>query len=176
MQYDYLIYMFILIGFIYGLYRGIKREISFFIIFSVSTFVMVYYYDVIKNLICTYINISDLYSKMTSILTYANISEGFIEFLICGLSVFIIINLVLNGLMYLIFFNGRRRMMREISKRQRFIGGLLGILVGFELSIVMMIFLNGLVSFDFTGPISSLIIDKISYVSSLITSCQQVLS
>ena len=157
MQFDYFIYVFILIAFIYGMYRGIKRELSFLIAFSIAVFVPLYLYDTIKTLIESFISISSIYEKLSILTNIFNMSEGGFEFLIVYFVPFMLINFVLNGLLYAIIFKSIKVKRKDITKLQRFLGGLVGIIVGIELSLVMMIALNGLVSLDMSGFISNLL-------------------
>ena len=157
MQFDYFIYVFIFIAFIYGMYRGIKRELSFLIVFSIAVFVPLYLYDAIKGLIGSFIPISSIYEKISSVTSIFNMSEGGFEFLIVYWIPFILINFILNGLLYMIIFRNIKVQRKEISKLQRLLGGLIGIIVGIELSLVMMITLNGFISLDMSGFIANLL-------------------
>ena len=157
MQFDYFIYVFILIAFIYGMYRGIKRELSFLIAFSIAVFVPLYLYDVIKGLIESFIPISSIYEKISIVTNIFNMSEGGFEFFIVYWIPFILINFILNGLLYVIIFKNIKVKRKEISKLQRLLGGLVGIVVGIELSLVMMISLNSIMALDMSGFVSNLL-------------------
>ena len=109
MQFDYFIYVFIFIAFIYGMYRGIKRELSFLIAFSIAVFVPLYLYDVIKGLIESFIPISSIYEKLSIITNVFNMSEGGFEFFLVYWIPFILINFILNGLLYVIIFKNIKK-------------------------------------------------------------------
>ena len=70
---------------------------------------------------------------------------------------FILINIILNGILYLAIFNRLSIRRQTISTPQRLFGGLLGLVVGIELSIVMMLVLNGVMDFNMDGFISSIL-------------------
>ena len=104
MRFEYYIIMFIVIGFIYGLYRGIKRELSFFAVFSISVFLPLYLYDFIKSVMERIVNFSDIYPKLHVITDNFNISYGCFEFLCVYFVSFLMINIILNGILYLLIF------------------------------------------------------------------------
>lgn len=175
MQFDYFIYVFILIAFIYGLYRGIKRELSFLIVFSIAVFVPLYAYDFIKGIIERFVSIESIYNKIHVVTNLFNMSEGCFEFLIVFFVPFIMCNLVLNGILYASIFGTKKARRKEITKLQRFLGGLLGIIVGLELSMVMMILLNGVMEVDLNGFVSTILL-KMPKLSDFIALTSQIVS
>lgn len=157
MRFEYYIIMFIVIGFIYGLYRGIKRELSFFTVFSISVFLPLYLYDFIKSVMERIVNFSDIYPKLHVITDNFNISYGCFEFLCVYFVSFLMINIILNGILYLLIFNKVSIRRQSIRPMHRLLGGLLGLVVGLELSLAMMLCLNGIISVDMNGFISNLL-------------------
>ncbi|MBP5407611.1 MAG: CvpA family protein [Bacilli bacterium] len=154
MQFDYFIIVFIVIGFIYGMYRGIKKELSFFVVFSIAVFLPLYLYDFIKSFFERFVLIESVYNKLHILTDSFNISYNCFEFLVVYLIPFILINIILNGILYLAIFNRLSIRRQTISTPQRLFGGLLGLVVGIELSIVMMLVLNGVMDFNMDGFIS----------------------
>lgn len=158
MQFDYFIYVFLLIGFIYGLYRGLYRQLSFLVVFSICVFVPLYAYDFIKTLIDKILPIHNAYLKLHVLTDLVNMSEGGFEACIVIGVPFILGNIILNGILYLLIFRKAHIRRQSISVFNRLLGGVLGILVGAELSIIMVVFLNSIVSLDMSGPLSVMLL------------------
>lgn len=173
MQFDYFIYVFLLIGFIYGIYRGLYRELSFLIVFSICVFVPLYTYDFIKSLIEKMVSIHSAYVKLHVLTDLVNMSEGGFEACVVIGAPFILGNIFLNGLLYLFIFRRKNIRRQYISKLNRLLGGLLGIIVGAELSIILAICLNSALIMDMSGPLSTIML-KLPKLQEIINAALQI--
>ena len=172
MQYDYFIYTFLLIGFIYGIYRGLYRELSFLVVFSICVFVPLYTYDFFKGLIEKMVSIDSAYEKLHVLTNLVDMSEGGFEACVVIGIPFILGNIILNGLLYLFIFKRKAVRRQHMSTFNRLLGGLVGIIVGAELSIILAIFLNATLTIDMSGPLSTVML-KLPKLEELITLTMQ---
>lgn len=169
MPFEYVIYIMIFVAFLYGLYRGIKKELTYFISYTAS-FALVYFYiapfllkiDAISALIAkakTYINVFFEFTKINSFI---------VDFFVYYIIPFLIILGILNLIFKCLFFRKKNYLYEKKGFFQRVFGALLGILVGIQAVVFMMVILNACCVVNFDSSISQLIIKYLPNISILL--------
>ena len=159
MPFEYVIYIMLFVAFLYGLYRGIKKETTYLISYTAS-FALVYFYiapfllqiDVITDLLeqaKSYINVFFEFTK---------INPFIVDFFLVYILPFLIILGILNLIFKCLFFRKKDYLYEKKGFFQRVFGALLGLLVGIQAVVFMMIVLNACCLVNLDSDISQLII------------------
>ena len=173
MSYDYMIYIFIFIGLLFGFTKGFFKTLAGTIRIGASIAVIVFFYTNILDFVSNTIKIDfeAWYNNQNAqfVVNLLNINVDFYKFLIVGLPVIILINLIFAGLFKLIFFRNPKKM----SGKNKFFGGLMGLVQGVGFAIIFMFLICGLTEVTTTGYITTLLL-KIPNLAALISSVSQV--
>ena len=163
MIFEYMLYVFILIGFIMGFIRGWKQEIFAFLSMIISSLASILLYDVIKGVLGSVIDLNVIYEipVIKGIFNIFGFTYYTFEYLICGGTIFIISFLFLSIIFNSLFFRNTKKMDKRIddevnndktspkktssfNRGNRFVGGLIGLLTGLFLGLALLLPLSTL--------------------------------
>ena len=173
MPFDYVIIGFLIFGFISGMHRGLWNEISHFIILTASFAIILFGYNELINLFNLFIPMTNLYSKFVTIFDFLNIKLEYLNFVICCLSPVLLLDFIVTKIVYMIFFKEKKNKIKDTKKHKKLFGGLVGLLSGLVISMIIMIVFNGLVELNFSGPISSVLIEYVPNLKDIIVYASQ---
>ncbi len=167
MPFEYVIYIMLFVAFLYGLYRGIKKETTYFISYTAS-FALVYFY--IAPFLLEIDAIVDVLDQAKSYIyvffEFTKINPFIVDFLVVYILPFLIILGILNLIFKCLFFKKKNYLYEKKGFFQRVFGALLGILVGIQAVVFMMVILNACCVVNFDSYISQLII---KYLPNIVT-------
>lgn len=178
MIFEYMLYVFILIGFIMGFIRGWKQEIFAFFSMIISSLASILLYDVIKGVLGSVIDLNVIYEVpvIKGIFNIFGFTYYTFEYLICGGTIFIISFLFLSILFNSLFFRNTKKMDKRIddevnndktspkktssfNRGNRFVGGLIGLLTGLFLGLALLLPLSTLnSSINVSGFLTNIIL------------------
>ena len=178
MIFEYMLYVFILIGFIMGFIRGWKQEIFAFFSMIISSLASILLYDVIKGVLGSVIDLNVIYEVpvIKGIFNIFGFTYYTFEYLICGGTIFIISFLFLSILFNSLFFRNTKKMDKRIddevnndktspkktssfNRGHRFVGGLIGLLTGLFLGLALLLPLSTLnSSINVSGFLTNIIL------------------
>ena len=178
MIFEYMLYVFILIGFIMGFIRGWKQEIFAFLSMIISSLASILLYDVIKGVLGSVIDLNVIYEVpvIKGIFNIFGFTYYTFEYLICGGTIFIISFLFLSILFNSLFFRNTKKMDKRIddevnndktspkktssfNRGNRFVGGLIGLLTGLFLGLALLLPLSTLnSSINVSGFLTNIIL------------------
>ena len=169
MPFDYVIYLMLFVAFIFGLYRGIKRETTYAVSYTVSFFlVFLFLAQSLKSISFVNEGISIVQELCKNVFSYLKINVFLIEFVLVYIIPFVIINGLLNLIFRLIFFRKKSYMFEKKTFIQRICGGLLGFIVGVQATILILCVLNAFIALDLSGSISQLLIEIMPSIKNII--------
>lgn len=153
MIYEYMLYVFLGIGFVIGLIRGLYKEIINLVSMIVAFVVTLFTFTKIYNYLNILYPIENIYSKVT-FLKYIGIGSNNFKFILIAIPLFLlifgIISIIFNG----IFFNNKKMMRGNVKTGNKFLGGVLGIASGLVLGLLLMFaFVSGSFTIDNHGPL-----------------------
>lgn len=173
MPYDYMIYIFIFIGLLFGLTKGFFKTLAGTIRIGGSIAIIVFFYGNILDFMTSTIKIDFEAWYNNSIAQIAvnlfNINIDFFKFLIVGLPIIILINVIFAVLFKLIFFRNSKKM----GSGNKLFGGLMGLVQGVGFAIIFMFLICGLTEVTTTSYVCTLLL-KIPNLGALISSVSQV--
>jgi len=154
---EYMLYIFIGIGFMMGAIRGWKKEIFAFISLLASLFCVLFLYQPLSAKLLTVVDFYQIYqiNIVNKILGWFNISYFTFEFVIIGGLLFVLTFSILSIIINSVLFNTKRVIAGKAKESNKFLGGLIGLASGLVLGIFFMfpiissntyIFLNGYIT------------------------------
>ena len=159
MIFEYMLYIFIIIGFVMGFIRGWKQELFAFLSMFVSFIACLYLYEPIKTAIFSIVDLHSIFdiSIVNYIFTLFGFSYYTFESLLIGGLIFLVFFLVLSIIFNTLLFRKTKKMDRKIEKDinvndtvtkkkassfgggSRLLGGFVGLVTGYVLGLVLIV-------------------------------------
>lgn len=169
MPFDYVIYLMLFIGFLYGLRNGIKHEIKDLISYTVSFVLVFLFIGPLLLKIEALVNIIEMAKEYCKVVfDFMKINTFFIDFVAFYIIPFLLIRLILDGFIKLLFFNKNKHLMEKKGFFKRLSGGVLGLVIGVQLSIFMLVVLNSFMKLNLEGTLTQIIIKYFPDIKSII--------
>ena len=139
---EFMLYVFIGVGFFTGIVRGWKKELCVLIALFASLATVIFTYDIIKEIMDGVYPVTNIYNVgiVKKIFEFLTVSEKTFEFMVYGAIPFVIIYVIVTSICNAIVFSPKKIISAKFNEGNKFLGGLVGLGSGLVLGIFFMLF------------------------------------
>lgn len=139
---EFMLYVFIGVGFFTGIVRGWKKQLCILIALFVALAAVIFTYDIVKEIVDGVYPVTNIYNIgiVKTIFEFLTVSEKTFEFFAYGVAPFVIVYTIVISIINAIVFSPKRIISAKYNEGSKLLGGLIGLGSGLLLGIFFMIF------------------------------------